>query len=212
MSQPQFAQGQVSLLPLAFTSSLRLRRVFIAWFVVVSVAISVLGSVSAVLALRMRRTRHANEQLAAAAIPLMNLRRDVIRQRAENHKRSQWCDIVESARPSDDALQTLAAIAIRTDPQILIDTVHLRLPVEYTGPAESMPQWATPTLELSARIPQAKPVARWIQELTRSDRIHNMQLQDDDLQQTKTNSARISSDATQRVNLAATPLASGVLP
>ena len=123
MSSAQILYKQVNLLPPAIAKTVRLRRVFLAWFVIVSSAFAVLVSTVIVVGLNCQKLRQRNEQLAAAAMPLMDLRRDVIQLRVENERRNQWCDYVETAKPNDDMLQSLTAIAARTDDAVLIDTV-----------------------------------------------------------------------------------------
>lgn len=211
MSSAQILYKQVNLLPPAIAKTVRLRRVFFAWFVIVSSAFAVLVSTVIVVGLNCQKLRQRNEQLAAAAMPLMDLRRDVIQLRVENERRNQWCDYVETAKPNDDMLQSLTAIAARTDDAVLIDTVFLRLPVEHGGDMDSPPEWAMPKLELTARVPLASSASGWVERLSQSDRIQSPVLTDDnDLVQL--NALRNQGNATRRVELLAVPAFTGVLP
>lgn len=211
MNSAKSLHDQVNLLPPAFIDTVRLRRVFFVWFVVVCSCFAALVSISIVLTMYYQQERQSNEQLAAVAIPLMDLRRDVLRLRAENHRRNEWCGYVESARPCDDMLQSLAAVATNTDDSILIDSIHVRLPVEYTREFETAPDWAMAKLELLARVPLTSSVSDWTSKLMTSDRIQDADLKEaDDLEQI--NSLRTPLNATRRVELNAVLLSTGVLP
>ena len=211
MSSAQILYNQVNLLPPAIAETVRLRRNFFVWFVVVSSALAVLISTMIVVGMHYQQSRQRNEQLVAAAIPLMDLRQDVIQLRAENHRRNQWCDFVESAKPNDDVLQSLAAIAARTDDTVLIDTVLVRLPVEHAGDVDSPPEWSLPKLEVTARVPLANSVSGWVERLSQSDRIQTPVLtEDNDLEQA--NVLRLQDNATRRIELSAIPAFTGVLP
>ena len=175
-TQAAAALDQFDLLPPSFRYQIRVQQVLHSWLTIIVALIAVLIGVIVATTYRVHRNRQLNERIASAAIPLMELRSDVIELREENNQRSQWCRSVEAARPDDSALQTLAAVAVASqngNGQIIIDSIHLRLPIEFPASATKTPDWATPQITITARLLRGDAVGGWVDRLNSFDRIES---------------------------------------
>ncbi len=165
---------QFELLPPAFRQERRVRRIVYGWIVVIGSLSAIFGGLIATTTLRLHRDRQARENLVVAALPLLDLRRDVFRLQQRNTQRQQWCQWVESAKPDDNAFQTLATV-VSTPPseieKIKIDRLSIRLPLEYPANAKEVPNWATPQLAVLARAGSSEIARQWVEQLNHSDRI-----------------------------------------
>lgn len=171
---------QFDLLPPSFRYRHRLRGILCGWVTLVCFLLAVLIGVTAITVMRTVHTNRTNQQIASTAIPLLDLRRDVFRLQEENQRRQRLCRWIQSAKPQDSMLQMLAAIAAASqtgerpqtgDAQITIDTVALRLPVEFPGPATKPPAWAEPFLTIVARPTSIDLVQSWVDRLNSLDRV-----------------------------------------
>jgi hypothetical protein len=172
-----------------------------------------LCAVAVATLLRKHHAHRANVRIASTAIPLMDLRRDVIRLQQETNQRNQWCRWVDSARPDDSALQTLAAVALASQSEtndIVIDALHLRMPIEFSATAKATPAWAIPHVSVSARIASPGMVDQWVDQLNAVDRIEAASVVVND-RDSKRDSLQTAGEI-NRVELTATPLATRVLP
>ena len=204
--------NQFDLLPPSFRYRNRVRQILCSWITIVCMLLAILCGVIAATTFSIHRDHRMNEQIASTAIPLIDLRRDVIKLQDENNQRKQWCEWVETTRPDDSALQTLAAIAVASQngtQEAIIDSLHLRLPIEYPISAAQTPSWAVPRIAISARITTDQAVQPWIDRLNSIDRIEAAAaVADSNMPAGK----RIESSDIGRVQLTATPLATRVLP
>ncbi|TWU49798.1 hypothetical protein [Rubripirellula reticaptiva] len=206
------------LLPASFGHQQKLRQVRLGYATIIVALIAVF--VAAAIATAVRRTqRHRNyQQIAAVAMPLMQLRQQVLQIQSSNEKRMQWIGQVESARPNDDLLQTIDSFAAATAdllPTIAIQTLHIRLPIEYAaGPAAdskttshvSPPSWATPKLDAIASVGADAPIDRWLTQLNQSPRVSSASA-------IGVQSQRDLGDKLDRpVTIKAMPISTGVLP
>jgi len=183
------------------------------WLTIVCTLSVTLCGVTVATILRKHRVHNANVQLASIAIPLMDLRSDVIRLQDENDRRNQLCQRVESTRPDDGVLQTLAALAVASQSQThetIIDSVHVRLPVEFPITAKETPAWAVPQISISARITTDVKINQWIDDLNSFDRIEAVSIVADD--HDSADEQLEMNDVIRRVRLSATPIATRVLP
>ncbi len=165
---------QFELLPVAFRNVRRVRHVSYGWIATVVALLVSLCFAVIVSSLRLRAEHQAREHLVAAALPLFDLRRDVLQLQRDNARRMKWCEQVESAKPDDNVFQTIATVAatIPANRQnIKIDKFHIRLPLEYPGMAKEVPDWAAPRLLVSARVISADAASHWIAKLNASARI-----------------------------------------
>ncbi|TWU59895.1 hypothetical protein Poly51_01680 [Rubripirellula tenax] len=137
--------------------------------------------VSAAAATTMRRTaqQHRHQTIASEAVPLMAMRQAVMRLQTENERRSGLCQQVQSAKPNDDILQTVAAIAASTadfDDTISIDSLHVRLPIEFEtdstqSTAPKIPTWASPHLNVLAKVADTATALQWLDRMNAHPRI-----------------------------------------
>jgi hypothetical protein len=194
---------QFELLPPAFQNERRVRRIRYGWIAMVGALSVILGGTIAATLVRAHRDRRARERLVVAALPLLELRRNVFRLQDVNAQRRQWCQWVESAKPDDNAFQTLAAITATPlgENEIKIDRLSIMLPLEYSVAAKEVPDWATPRLSVSARVASSDAARLWIERLNQSDRIDSAALEVDQ-----------ASQAGGRVELTAIPQTTRVLP
>ena len=206
------------LLPRSFCYQSRIRQALCGWLTILCALVAILCGVATATAMRTHRTRQMRKQMAAAAIPLLDLRRDVIRLQQENSQRNQWCQAVEASRPDDSLLQTLAAIAAASrgvHHDILIDTLHLRVPIEYPLSAENTPDWAIPLLAITAHVLTDDAVQQWVDRLNRCDRIESASIHAA-TELAQANASSIGEFRTKQpwgsVQLTAIPLATRVLP
>lgn len=192
------------LLPPAYHNRRRVTNVVGAWCTVICTLLAILGGLTAATALQAKRNHRARQQVVAAALPLLDLRRDVLRLSQANRLRLQWCDGVESARPDGNAFETLAAIATTSQSDgnnIRIDRMLIKMPLEYPATDAAPPQWATPRLEITARVNAPGTADEWIRRLNRSDRVSDAEI-----------AAGPLDLAGGRVEIMASPITTRVLP
>lgn len=208
-SRRRRAASQFDLLPPSFHYHDRVRKLIRSWVMVVCMLAATLCAVTIATFLRIRHNHRTNLRIASAAIPLMQLRSDVIQLQESTALRERWCQWVESARPGDDMLQTLAAIAkaSRSDSrQIMIDSLQVRLPIEFPATTKETPTWATPLLSVSARFAADDALTLWLDQLKSLDRIEPASI--DESRQGSSD----PEDGFRRVQLTATPRATRVMP
>ena len=158
--------------------------------------------------MRARRISRANEQLAVAAMPLMDLRRDVLQLHEDHSRLLGWCQQSEAARPSDDILQSIAAIALASQTgqgDVIVDSLHLRLPHEYSVTAAEPPHWAIPVVSIAARVSEQGKVDKWLDRLNQFARIKLAKVQ------TESGPLTVPGDAIS-LQISATPIATRVAP
>lgn len=207
----------IDLLPPSFRYENRVRQVVCSWLTVICALVAILSGVSVATIFRVHQERQTNQQLAATAIPLMDLRRDVCRLQRENNQRDQWCRLADAARPADDLLQTLAAISAASqtpDRAIMIDSLDVRQAIEFPESAKQTPPWATGRIVIQARMP-AEAIRPWLDRLVSSDRVEAASTATesdfDTNSQLRTESSFLRDEA-QPINITATPLSTRVLP
>ena len=167
------------LLPPAYHNQRRVTKAAGVWCAVVCTLLVILGGLTGATALQAERNHRARQQVVAAALPLLDLRRDVLRLSQANRLRLQWCDWVESARPDGNAFETLATIATTSQSDgsnIRIDRMLIKMPVEYPATDAAPPQWATPRLEITARVNSPGTADAWIRRLNHSDRVTDAEI------------------------------------
>jgi hypothetical protein len=208
---------QFDLLPPSFRYQNRVRQIFCSWLTVVFTLVAILCGVTAATTLRMHQQRQRNQQIAATAIALWGLRRDVTRLQQENDRRDQWCRQVQAARPGDDLLQTLAAITLASqteDRAIKIDSLDVRQEVEFPASAKQTPPWATGRIVIEARA-TAEVIEPWLDRLNSFDRIDAAAVRETTPSGTDNPllaQPNLLRDQAQPIEVHATPLATRVLP
>jgi hypothetical protein len=195
-----------NVLPPSFSYQQRVRSSFYSWLSIVGTLAVILVAVILASLLRRSEIKQRNEQIVASALPLISLRQDVQRLETFNEQCEQACRAVETAQPDDSLLQTIAAIAVVSEsaqPGILVDSVQLRLPIEYPE-SPTAPSWAEPILAISARVINAEAASSWGDQLNELDRIANAVVESD--------SAVAGPTGLTQIHVKATPLATRVLP
>lgn len=201
--------SQFDLLPPSFHYHDRVQQLIRSWATVVCMLLATLCAVTVATSFRLHHNHRTNLRLASAAIPLMQLRRDVMQLQETTAERDQWCQWVDTAHPHDDLLQTLAAIAKAShssDRKTVVDALHMRLPIEYPASAQQAPDWAIPFLSLSARVADEDALDDWIDKMERVDRIESMAIVENN------RDASDPDEVFHRVQLTAAPQATRVLP
>ncbi len=162
------------LLPTRFFARRHAIRVLATWGIVVVSLSALLCGVLIPIWLRGQRIRAGNSNLIAQSQPLAELRQKSQVMQQENQRRSKWASWVESAKPDDSLLQTLAVIAAATqasEKEIEIDSMQIQLPLEYPAPHKEPPQWASPKLLITAKVSNELNARSWLDRLNASDRI-----------------------------------------
>lgn len=216
---------QFDLLPPSFRYRHRLHGVFCGWVALICFLIAVLVGGTAVTIMRTLQTNRTNQQIASTALPLLDLRRKVFHLQESNKQRQQWCRWVESTKPDDSMVQVLAAVAAASqasdssrastqartsDRQITIDSVSLRLPLEFPISSSEPPAWAVPFLTIIARPTSTDLVQPWVERLNGFDRIAAVSLADDTNE--RVSKLQSTNEEDMSVRLTATPVATRVQP
>ena len=134
------------------------------------------------------KQRHA--RVAAEAQPLEELRRSVIDIEQRTKQSETWITAIETAKPDDSVLQTLASIAGATveDAMIDVEMVDVQLAIEFPANLTEPPEWAQPRLEITARVSDREVANEWAKRIDLSDRVSSASVRtsinaDDDLLQ-----------------------------
>ena len=106
------ALATMDLLPSSYQRKRRVQQLSRSWAAVIMILLAAFCCAVGESVLRAHRQASNNAQLACTAMPLQAIRNNVIALQTQNRKHTEWCDMVESARPDDSTLQTLAAIAV----------------------------------------------------------------------------------------------------
>lgn len=212
-AQSYGALEQYDLLPPSYREQNRARQLFYSWTTVVGALMAILIGVSLATWNQVNHRRQRNRRIASAAIPLLQLRSDVNAMQKHNQQLSSWCDAVESAKPDDDLLQTLAAIASASQPlaePIVIDSIQLRLATESPPTEDEVPQWARPLLRITTRHRDRQSLDHWLEQLNQKDRIRSASI---DLESRKSlQPSRVSFGNDFSVTVTANPISTHVLP
>jgi hypothetical protein len=170
------AVQECELLPRTYFVRRHAARVLSLWgFIVVSLATTGCGLLVP-LWMQGKRTREYHSRLIADAVPLAELRRRTQLMEAENERNAEWCVVLESAKPDDSLLQTLAAIAKATqaaETGIEINSLEIQLPLEYPARYTQPPRWAAPQLSISATVSDGITARKWLERMSASDRIED---------------------------------------
>lgn len=197
------------LLPPSYRARRNAQRAIHRWSSVILILLTVtLGSAAALWARGQRVTRQ-NAELVAQAEPIRELRQATRVIEAENLLLEKWCLWVESAKPDDCVLQTLAAVALATQngdplpPQKHLDvqSIEVKLPLEYDLASENPPTWAAPKFSMTVTANSRDVLMPWNDRLEKTGRLENVKL---------TAPGGVWHEALIQVN--ATPLATRTVP
>lgn len=178
-SESEKALSRVTeMLPPAYELERRLRHVVRVWTAAICILLAVLTAMFIAISVRIHQESRSVADLTASTMPLLDLRRDIENMRVANQRRTRWCEWVESARPADDAFQTLASIIVSAESDgsdIKLDQVAIRVPVEFSADLSETPEWAEPRVSVSARVKSVQRAQQWTESLSLSDRLFDVQ-------------------------------------
>lgn len=203
----------LDLLPGSYRQRRRVQQLSRSWVILLMILVAVFVTTVAEAAWSRQRRAKRDAELAYAALPVRQLRNEVIGLQASNQRRERTCALVETARPDDNALQALAGIATasqQTGSDILVDQLHLRFHVEPPASAESVPEWSLPYLAIQARAANPESQAQWFNRLNQFDRLDQLMFQGAD--QSQGTPVRFVQDGWLHLQLTGIPLATRVLP
>lgn len=180
-SSESLVSANFDLLPLEFREKRVARRLVNLWSVLIlALAITLTGLVvkswSGGIDLRIN-----NQELIAASQPIALTSKTVKVIESDIKRRGVWLDWIESARPTDCLLQTIAAVTKGTHPiknaeardHIQIESLVVKLPLEY--PAKTtQPTWAKPVVQAVAAIEDKSLSQRWVTDLEKSPRLKSI--------------------------------------
>lgn len=211
--RPNETLHQYDLLPSSYRIRNRVRLLSRSWSAVVMILTAVFIAATAASLLHVHRQNQLHTEIACAALPLRQLRQEATQLRLRNEQRDRWCQLVESAKPDDSALQTIAAIALASqngNRQILIDAVHLRFEVESAVTEASAGPWTSPTLDIAARATSAAAQQGWFDRLVQLERIDRLTFEG--ASEDEQSAVRLVQDGMLHLQLTGTPLATRVMP
>ncbi|MEO1525940.1 MAG: hypothetical protein AAFX06_10910 [Planctomycetota bacterium] len=172
------------LIPPSFRNARDAKSVLTAWMIVTTFLIAfLLGSLVA-LFFRGQAMRQRNLRLVADATPLDHLQKTIVLIEQQNETIRQWSSTVETAKPDDSVLQILASVAHATHPDsdaapedhLDVQSLHVKLALEHSGPPNKTPNWAQPRFSLSALANTRSSVTQWSGRLSGIDRLAELEM------------------------------------
>lgn len=200
--------NQYNLLPRTHQYQTRVRQLIRSWLGVLSVLVATLAGVAIATLVERHRLKLARHQLATTAEPLLELRQQVSLIQEDSARLSRLCELVETSRPNDDLLQTIAAIASSTKAEeLLVDSVRIRLPSETKSaePANSA------EIVIEAHV-DSDATESWLRELKNSKRIATPKVVEHQKRHQLINGTKFGANVKQAIELHAVPRTSMVLP
>ena len=196
-----------NLLPETFYYKTRVGQLTRSWIGVLSILTAILFGVAIATVYERQRQKQTYRELAAAAAPLMNLRQQVSLLQEDTRRRERLCGAVETSRPNDDLLQTLASIASSTRIEsVLVDSVRIRLPVESAAPESS----STAEILIDARV-ENNSSQSWLDALAKSKRITTPKIVEEE-HAPQINGRKGNLAPTQSLRVRGTPAVTRILP
>lgn len=175
------------LLPDQYRIDQQLRATRFIWMMILGALTAVFICSAIAEAIKHRFETQRRGHLIANAFPVVALRQQILQQSLQQSSEIEFIEAVESAKPSDELLQTLAGItskSCRADRSIEIEFIKLRLPLEYTQQASTtdqslVPTWATGNLLISAVAKSSTEARRWTQQIKQLERINADEFKED---------------------------------
>lgn len=168
------------LLPGQFRQQRQVNRTIYVWATLVLASGSIFAGTLLAFWAQAKQTESEQTRLIADAAPLKQVRDDVVRMQSDVEALRTACSLVESAKPSDELLQTLAAIMVISndfDQDVIIDSINVRLALEYPQTESTTPTWAESDLSIMMSFPDEHVQVDWIDRLGKSDRIEKPTIQ-----------------------------------
>ncbi len=121
------------LIPVEFRNEVDARRIRGVWIFLIAMLAILLGHFVFTDWLRVEVANRCARLMAAKVGPIIDIRAAAITQSEANLRTAKSIDQIQSARPDDSLLQTLASVTVAAKPfhdDILIDSIDIRLPLE----------------------------------------------------------------------------------
>ena len=132
---------QLDLLPEEYRDEVETSRVRGFWILAFSLLSIGLGHLVLTDLFRHETNRRFETRLRETIEPVLQIRNEVRRQLTDHSSRRRWIEQVETARPDDSMLQTLAAVAVAIGPnanRVMIDSIDISLATELpAGPSST---------------------------------------------------------------------------
>ncbi|MGI9473856.1 MAG: hypothetical protein ACR2NZ_20100 [Rubripirellula sp.] len=199
-----------NLLPATYQYQTRVRQLIRSWMGVLCILLAALGGVTIATLIERHRLKLTRQEIATTAAPLLKLRREVSLIQEDCDRRSRWCELSESSRPTDDLLQTLATIAETSETSsdtLLVDAVRIRMPVEVLS--EQPPRQAEIVIEARA---DSDATDSWLHRLKQSQRVEAPSIEKQEQARQSLSGENFTKSPKQAFQLLAVPHASQVSP
>ena len=178
---PHSLSSQYNLLPHAFGQRRQLRKFVFSWLSLNVSLFAILIAVSCAELLQVQQTLTHRQSIIQRAAPLKKLEQTTDQQRSDNHELAISVHLLESVKPDDSLLQTVAAIASGLNKANLkapIESMHVVLPTEDVMDTDTQ---AAGALEFSMRcgieVPRNSPkLASMVRLIESSGRTAGLQL------------------------------------
>lgn len=177
------------LMPPRYRTSREAQLTFFSWLTIVAILLTVTSGSAVLIWIKGQQKRISDNRLASIARPIRELKLKADLLEAENALNAKWVQWVSSARPDDSILQIMASVAIAThgdatsdqaiqgeDAHLDVQTIHIKLPLEYSGNAPKPPTWAEPSFSVSAIAKKRSLVMSWSDRLEDIGRLTNVKL------------------------------------
>ncbi len=201
---------QLDLLPCEFYEEVETNRVRGWWAFVLTLLLIGFGNLVLTDWLRAESSRRYAKLLKDKVAPVLEIRNQALQQSVMNQKLQRWIGHVESARPDDSLVQTLAAVttAVRTQSrEAMVDSIEIALPTEIvaiSSAADDSPNAHPHTvgkLAIDLRVSQTEIVQQLLARLAEQPRLDDVSVQGD----------TVAGDGT-RLKIYAVPQATRVQP
>lgn len=176
---------QFDLLPSEFRDEVEASRVRGFWILSFSLLCIGLGHLLMTDLFRHETDRRFQTMLQAKVAPILQVRDEARRQLANQSTRLRWIEQVETARPDDCLLQTLAAVSLAVAPdadQVLVDSIEIslatELPVSLPSPTNTLDTQQQDVVTVPAMVINGRSgsdaVANLISRLNAQPRVEKM--------------------------------------
>ncbi|WP_182870376.1 hypothetical protein [Stieleria mannarensis] len=172
------------LLPPSYRSRRHAGQAFQKWSGVLLVLLSITVGSSIALWMRGQRLIAKNADLVTQSAPIAELRRKTQLLEAENALLEKWCSWVESAKPDDSVAQVMGAVTLATHPgpalppqqHLDVQSIDIKLPLEYDASLKEPPNWATPRFTLTVMANSRDVLMPWNDRLEKTGRLKDVAL------------------------------------
>lgn len=172
------------LLPPSYRARRQSQRALHRWSALLLVLLTVTIGSSVSLWMRGRRMILRNTALVERADPLRQLRQKSELLEVENLILERWCTWVESAKPDHSVVQVLGAVALATHPNgpmpqdehLEVQSIEVKLPLEYDDAAPRAPTWAEPKFALTVKAHSRDVLMPWNDRMEKIGRLKDLKV------------------------------------